>query len=475
MKKYISIIGLSLIVLLTSCDNYLDLVPKGESVLNTTDDYLGLVESMDAAYPTDDFWYFAGDATWPYKDQIENYQYPLRSISFLWDETEGLRQQNMVSSELYSKCYSRIANYNIVVENMNDAEGPEADKRLGIAQAKAMRAYNYFMLVNTFAKPYVKETAATDNGIIIHKKFDLEAVSKQYTVQEVYDFIMEDLNSAIVDLPETPLNEFRPSKTLGWALKAKVHLYKGELDSALNAGLEALKSTYHKLWDMRPMFYNGLEELPFGDMQSTGWSSVAIHLKSDPENLLYQFCNNDQGEPSPLFIRKETLDLFDKQNDLRYKTCVNYDTPNRPTGESGARMFGSNQVKWNCGGIRFSEVYLIVAECYARLNDPENAMKYLNELYVNRVKNNTPELTAANADEAFEQVRKERKRELMFTYNGFFDMRRFSVQLNETFTRTYVNTAGETQEFILEPGSPLYVWPFPQNAMETSNLVQNTK
>ena len=40
MKKYISIIGLSLIVLLTSCDNYLDLVPKGESVLNTTDDYL---------------------------------------------------------------------------------------------------------------------------------------------------------------------------------------------------------------------------------------------------------------------------------------------------------------------------------------------------------------------------------------------------------------------------------------------------
>ena len=167
--------------------------------------------------------------------------------------------------------------------------------------------------------------------------------------------------------------------------------------------------------------------------------------------------------------------MFDKQNDLRYKTCVNYDTPNRPTGESGARMFGSNQVKWNCGGIRFSEVYLIVAECYARLNDPENAMKYLNELYVNRVKNNTPELTAASADEAFEQVRKERKRELMFTYNGFFDMRRFSVQLNETFTRTYVNTAGETQEFTLEPGSPLYVWPFPQNAMETSNLVQNTK
>ena len=55
-------------------------------------------------------------------------------------------------------------------------------------------------------------------------------------------------------------------------------------------------------------------------------------------------------------------------------------------------------------------------------------MKYLNELYVNRVKNNTPELTAASADEAFEQVRKERKRELIFTYNGFFDMRRLCIR-----------------------------------------------
>ena len=144
MRKYITIVSLCLSVFLMSCDNYLDLVPKGESVLNTTDDYLGLVESMASEYPTGDFWYFSGDATWPYKNEIENYKYPLRSIAFLWDETEGLRQQHTVTSELYSKCYSRIANYNIVVENVNDAEGPLADKKLAMAQAKAMRAYKYF-------------------------------------------------------------------------------------------------------------------------------------------------------------------------------------------------------------------------------------------------------------------------------------------------------------------------------------------
>lgn len=105
----------------------------------------------------------------------------------------------------------------------------------------------------------------------------------------------------------------------GWALKAKVHLYKGELDSALNAGLEVLKSTYHKLWDMRPMYYDVVAELPFMDFMSTGWDSYAIHPKADPENLLYQFCNNDNGEPFPFWIRKETLDLFDKQKNLLQK------------------------------------------------------------------------------------------------------------------------------------------------------------
>lgn len=51
MRKYIVIVSLCLSVFLMSCDNYLDLVPKGESVLNTTDDYLGLVESMILRIP----------------------------------------------------------------------------------------------------------------------------------------------------------------------------------------------------------------------------------------------------------------------------------------------------------------------------------------------------------------------------------------------------------------------------------------
>ena len=476
MKKYIVIIWLSLTMGLMSCDDYLDLVPRGESVLNTTDDYLGVVESLTPSYPMTSFWYMANEITYYKKADLESYLYPLYSIGFFWDESADRYNYTVDGdiADLYSECYSRIASYNVVVENMDDADGPESDKKLGIAQAKIMRAYNYFFLINTFAKPYKKETAATDMGIIVHKKFDLEAESKQYTVQEVYDFIEQDIKEALADLPDQALNSYRPTKSFGYALKAKVHLYKGEIDLALEAALNALKTNYHKLWNMNKMYEEAIANNPNLPSMPTLWGTTASFEDSDPEHLLYQFANTST-DPYPQYVRKEVIDLYDKNNDLRYITCWAYYMPARPTAETGCVMFGSTKVKWNPGGMRLSEVYLMIAECYARKGDKDNAMKYLNDLYRNRVKTGTPELIASDADEAFKLIREERKRELVLTYNGFFDMRRFCTEFNETLTKTYVNEAGETKVYTLKPDSPLLVWPFPAKAMETSDLVQNTK
>ena len=290
----------------------------------------------------------------------------------------------------------------------------------------------------------------------------------------VYEFIEQDIEEALADLPEQALNSYRPTKGFGYALQAKVRLYKGEIDLALESGLNALKSSYHKLWDMNEMYNEALATYPFLPTMPSTWMTAAKLEDSNPEHLLYQF-GHTNTDPYPQYARKEMLDLYDKNNDLRYITCWGYYMPPRPTAETGAIMFGSTNVKWNPGGMRLSEVYLMIAECYARKDDKDNAMKYLNDLYRNRVFPGTAELTAADADEAFKLVREERKRELVLTYNGFFDMRRFCTEFNETLTKTYVNEAGETKTYSLRPDSPLLVWPFPQQAMETSNLVQNTK
>ena len=49
-KNIIYTLGLSLA--LVACDSYLDLEPKGSSVLNTTGDYLGLIENT-GGFPFD--------------------------------------------------------------------------------------------------------------------------------------------------------------------------------------------------------------------------------------------------------------------------------------------------------------------------------------------------------------------------------------------------------------------------------------
>ena len=67
-------------------------------------------------------------------------------------------------------------------------------------------------------------------------------------------------------------------------------------------------------------------------------------------------------------------------------------------------------------------------------------------------------------------MREERKRELFLTYNGFFDMRRFCHEFNETVTKEF-----EGKTYTLSPTSHLLVYPFPVKAMQNSNLKQNSK
>ena len=325
MKRYIAIGCLCLTMLFAACDNYLDIVPKGQAVLNSTDDYLGLLEEVSPNYDMGNLWYMANEIGGTNMPALEAYQDPLSAIGFFWDETKN-RADYMETDELYDACYKRIMRYNVVISNIDDSEGNAEDKVTGKAQAKIMRAYNYFFLVNKFAKFYDKNTAATDNGIIIHEELNLEAKSKQHTVAQVYEVIERDIMEALPDLPERTKNAFLPDKYFGYALKAKVHLFKREIDEALAAGLEALKSDYHKLWDMPALYAELVAENPLlGMMPSMFMTSVYKNI-DDPENLLYQFGLN-QFDPVPSMIRKPLVDLYDKSNDLRYVMCVSGSKP----------------------------------------------------------------------------------------------------------------------------------------------------
>ena len=485
-KNIIYTLGLSLA--LVACDSYLDLEPKGSSVLNTTGDYLGLIENT-GGFPFDSEFYMCGEATFNNASMIPTYTYPLISCATLWDEsfdrTPYMPEGSATS--IYHACYEEIAKYNMVIDNMNDADGPESDKKLGIAQAKILRAYNYFVLINTYAKPYDPATAETERGIILREKFNLEDEGTQSTVADAYRLINQDIEDALSNLPHRALNNFRPDKAFGLALIAKVLLYQRQIDLALQAALDAIeeaeKNGGHKIWDMNPAYneavsmfapmygeenivYDGEKYSSFRSMsQSMFWGKEY----DNPENLFYAHGINATS-PYPSLIRKEIAVLFDPESDLRYTFFLGT-MPSRSQAEGGSVSVYNQALRWNCGGIKLTEVYLMAAECYARKGDKTNAMKYVNTVRKNRIMTAAYEdLTATDANDAMTKVRQERTRELMLTSNGFFDMRRFCTEFNETQTRQY-----EGSTYTLSPGSHLLIYPFPLSAVQNSNLTQNSK
>jgi hypothetical protein len=114
--------------------------------------------------------------------------------------------------------YRSINNCNGVLEFASQAGLSAADQTKLIAEAKFMRAYYYFMLVQTFGPVSVSTT------------FVIEAntAATREPIATVYDLIIKDLNEAIADLPAKPApTQGRAGKAAAINLLAKVYLTRG--------------------------------------------------------------------------------------------------------------------------------------------------------------------------------------------------------------------------------------------------------
>lgn len=483
----------SLALMTASCDSYLDIEPKGRALLETTDDYLGLIEDLFPSYDHAYALNACNEASWNKIEELKNYTYPLRSAAFLWDESYD-RAGITINDDLYNDCYNRITNYNMVVSNVHTAKGPDSDKVLAMAQAKAMRAYNYFFLVNTYAAPYDPANADNTRGIIVRERMfeSIEEKGIQQSVGYTYRFIQQDIDEAIPDLPHKAINSFRPDKTFGYALKAKVHLFKREFDECIAACLDALAEAPaggHELWDMNEEYNTYAPQLirrygtdraidsprymAYNQTIENIWKNTGVtHGVDSPDYLIYLF-GTTNTDPYPMLLTSDVINLFDDRADLRKLFCIRYKS-DHDTAPEGDLQFSSMGLKWNPAGMRLSEVYLMLAECYARkgtTSDIETAMDYLHQLRSKRlITSRYTRLDTPDPAEALKFVREERKRELFLTCNGFFDMRRFCTEFNETYTK---ELDGDT--YTLSAGSSLLTFPFPLKAMQTSDLIQNSK
>lgn len=471
MKHIKIVLLLASVLLLQSCNDFLDIKPKGIQIPEFYDDYVRLLNHKDMMtvsesylnYVTDDV--LLGDRSVPF-GQLEQAQENQRN---LYTFASGAIFSGGTTDVLWEKAYKRIYTLNVIINNVANCPDGTANERTGlIAQAKAARAYEYLGLVNAYAKHYDAATAKTDLGVPVVLSEDINVEIKRNTVQEVYDRILKDLSDASPAIPEKVPYLFRASKQSLNAFLARVYLYMGDYAKAKTAAEDAIKGgvTMLNLCDyaINPAA-NGMGRI---------WNPTTKAAYPNPEDnveSVYSRYGDGIGLSRNIYASEDVLNV--------YKTNL----PAGATDQRRALYFADNTFKlynnvynfpgktmWVAysqfnQGIGASELYLILAECYARANEPDKALEFVDIVRNNRIKNNKS-LAKVGATDALRIVLEERRREfIMGGSMRLIDLKRMNKE--EIFKKDIVHTAGD-QAWTLPANDNRFILPVPPKVLSTN-------
>lgn len=450
---------------LPACNKFTDITPKGRNVLNRVSD-LDYVLNYNFV-PSASTPFFKFDEL---NSLIDGYPYvtsiptlltqPTKTLNYAlvtFDET--VDRVSLANSDIkYEQIYAIINNVaNIVILNIGNASGDRQKANQLKAEAYILRAYFHYILVNLYAKGYDPATAAKDGGIPYVKDNNIGDPNVKATVAEVYNNLVSDIDAAfdLNALPDNPVNSMRVSKAFAYAVKARVLLtirdFQGALDAA-NASL-AINSTLDD--------YRRFLKPPIG----TGVVSRTGPTAAD--NLFY--AAYDQSAPALQAPSVEIINnYFEPGSIIKDSTSLMMNNP--ISGVAGSKIWWATPFGLNTAGLSTADMYLVKAECLARLQKPGEAMDVINYLRQRRIYPYQPLSANAEAD-AMAYIMRAARVEHLFTYKNFADLKRWNTEAayKQTVSKT-IN--GKTYQ--LSPESPLWIFPFPQSATAYNTyLTQN--
>ncbi|MBD0404061.1 RagB/SusD family nutrient uptake outer membrane protein [Flammeovirga sp. EKP202] len=357
---------------------------------------------------------------------------------YLWD------YQARPQPHMWVQQYNLIAMTNIIIDNydvvpVKNAKEQE-QKDVIFAQAEAMRAWFFFNLLEIYA-PHFDGSNGNELAIPLKLKLDREYLP-QSTITEVFTQIEQDLTDA-----EDKLKDFTPSTSDAHyvfgldavrALKARIALYKGDLETARAYSsyfidIELLSSDdYWMLW---------------GDQYGSKNQEVIFmthNLSDTDQGSLLDYHN--QYETNNVAL---TIDFYNEFEDSDVRKGEQYisNSTRRPLKYLYlADENNSDETRMlNYKYFRIAEQYLIYAEA-VREDNSDRALEVINKLKVAR---GASPLTTLSLN----QILVERRKEFFQEGVRFYDLKRLSKALGITVTRPNGNQ--------LAPGDAKYTIDIP--------------
>jgi hypothetical protein len=367
------------------------------------------------------------------------YNYP----EFVNFEQNDIRIDNPWVLNIWTASYSSINAANNVIASVPQMTGAisEEKKSQFVREAKFIRALIYFNLVRSWGDvPLITTPTASSTSLS-----DLQV--SRTAASQVYAQIIADLNDA-VNLPESysslDQTKGRATQYAAKALLSKVYLYQGDYPQAatfakevINKG-DTLTSDYASIW-LTENSQEAIFELQF-DAQATN----PLATVSNPTG-------------SALFFAKDTVYKFFEEGDIRRDFTLNF--------QNGRYYIGKyrnyNPATQNVPVIRLSEIYLIYAEAQARIsNSPAGEPYQYYKAIRDRAGLETPDEGTFDLQGFITAVQREKRLELMFEGEAWYDYARTGLALTEMMT---------------VPDEGRYLFPIPQTERELNlNLGQNT-
>lgn len=431
MNKIILIIAAFVLLAgTTGCKKYLDIEPVGRVIPKTEDDFRALLTAAYVSFPEHKSLLAARTDELILDEWATDYS-ALKDI-YIWKDASA----DPTTFEFpYAAFYTALFNANHVIAEVENEAGKTAVTAQLKGEAYLMRAYVHFELLNLYAKPYNKATAAADRGIPLSLKIDIEQNYAPATVEVVYAQILADieagrslLNTATFEAGKN----YRFTTRAALALLARVREFRGEWAQALDIAKQALARN-NKLEDL-----NSSTRLP-------------NHYQSVENIMSMESAFRMRGAA---MISDHLLGIYDQQNDLRFSLYFS---------KSGGDYI---PVKGDDDALKISfrngELYLIQAEAALQTDDLALARQSLLALKAKRLKpalylTEESRINALGKAPLLEEILAERERELALEGHRWYDLRRYGQPAirHETGGNTYS----------LQLNDPRYTLRFPKAAV----------
>lgn len=465
-----------LVVLFNACSDFLDTELKGEY---TSDNYYTTAESATMAV-TAIYHSLYGNTLWVFGDVASDDAVkggtPGDQADINAIDDFSANSENGFLSAFWKSSYETVARANNAITYIApmDIDAPLRDRLVG--EAKFLRAYTYFNLVNIFGKVPLKLKPQLTYATI---HVGLSETSAIYTLIE------KDLSEAIPVLPTSYTTEAgRITKGAAYALLAKSALYRNDYATCL-ANIQLLEDLhqYDLVANYAHLFKAGAEdslEFIFG----IRYANNAIYSRGNNLNVWFAPAVPPENgyyfnAPTQQYVDAFIDTTVDGRVDPRLDASIGRDGQpwfnNMVFSAAWSEATGYLVKKYNTDtvtgvtkdqttmpyhAIRYADILLMKAEALNEQGGTDAIAKA--SLAVNRVRSRahlTP--TTATTQETLRAViRNERRKELGFEFHRFFDLMRWGqataeAALGSQFTWT----------------APRFYFPIPQSELDSNQAL----